>query len=214
MTIFNNIFSNSDIMFYSVFAGTACLLTGSLIKSIFYPTNIQTIIETPTSDSGINTIGALTNENLLPSPTLHHLTQGNIRHLQNVLELKRDISTQTNFSTEVSYADAGVQASQTLFTKLEQGIQTIDGSNLGVPSVDLINFIEESIDIPVLSTKINNNLRINISSDSDFVTPEMIQNMTKHNEILSSGLDCNLIEAYMTIPELIEVADSVYQFYP
>jgi hypothetical protein len=33
MTIFNNIFSNSDIMFYSVFAGTACLLTGSLIKS-------------------------------------------------------------------------------------------------------------------------------------------------------------------------------------
>lgn len=42
----------------------------------------------------------------------------------------------------------------------------------------------------------------------------MIQNMIKHNEILSSGSDVNLIEAYMTIPELIEVADSVYQFYP
>jgi hypothetical protein len=54
-------------------------------KIYIFTTNIQTIIETPTSDSGINTISALTNENLLPSPTLHHLTQGNIRHLQNVL---------------------------------------------------------------------------------------------------------------------------------
>jgi len=36
MTLLNYIFENSDIMFYSVFTGTACLLTGSFIKSYFF----------------------------------------------------------------------------------------------------------------------------------------------------------------------------------
>lgn len=61
MTLFNIIFDNSNIMFYSVFTGTACLLTGSFIKSYFFSTNIETIIETPTVDSGINTIRELSN---------------------------------------------------------------------------------------------------------------------------------------------------------
>lgn len=204
MILFNHIFEVQDIMFYSVFIGSACFISGSFIKNIFFSNKVETVIETPTTDSGVDTIRAITSDNLVPSPTLHHLTQGNLRHLQNILDTKRDFGIQT----ESNLTDAVTQTTSNL---TDVATQTISNNvNVGIQSEVLFNKLEQGIQTIDLIK--NPGLKLNIPDD--LVTPEMISQMTKHNEILNSGLDLHMIEAYATIPELIQVADSIHQFYP
>lgn len=54
--------------------GLTCFIAGSIIKNIWFTdspvnTNIETNIETPTTDTGVDTIRALSNN--IPSPTIH-----------------------------------------------------------------------------------------------------------------------------------------------
>src|SRR6266705_2829876 len=84
MTIFNNIFSNSDIMFYYAYAGVQASQVLSVNTS-----NLNKVFLEQLDDLGID-----------------------IRELA------------------VSSAEISNKSTQTLFTKLEQGIQTTNGSGL------------------------------------------------------------------------------------
>lgn len=193
MTIFNHIYDHTDIMFYSSFIGMTCLLTGSFIKSYLFKTNIQTIIETPTLDSGINTIRELSN--LEVSPTLHHLTAGNLRYLQNILDSKTDIGIQTVETYDHMHNDVGIQTSEVL-TKLEQGIQTMKESN--VTTGDLINLLESPIS-PSRLNKFNLELDLSLVNNPLEINPNELAQM----ELLTNGVDLSIIEAYIPVPELV-----------
>jgi hypothetical protein len=62
MSLFNIIYDNSNIMFYSVFIGTASLLTVLFIKSYLVSTNIETPNSPPTfnfSQEQLNEVQAI-----------------------------------------------------------------------------------------------------------------------------------------------------------
>lgn len=173
---------------------------------MFSSLEVNTVIETPTMDSGIDTIRELSK--LEVSPTLHHLTARNIRHLQNILDSKVDVGTQTVETYDYIHNDVGIQTSEVLLNKLEQGIQTIDGSNLNIPSVDLINLSDSPISSISMSTS---NLKIDLSS-VDTILVGMDPNQIIQMELLNSGVDLSLTEAYIPIPELTVCSDSLIQY--
>jgi hypothetical protein len=109
----------------------------------------------------------LSTDRSVPSPTVFHLARANIKEVQNILD------SQGNPVINVTYSDVGVQASevlsintrninefaissaevsdksvQTLFNRLEQGIQTIDNPENKITSVNEINLIDLS-ELPI-----------------------------------------------------------------
>jgi hypothetical protein len=138
MILLDYLFNNTDVFFFTFFVGT---MTGAFIKATFFPT-IEipiTTFETPTTDSGVNTINAL--ESTIASPTLHHLTRGNLRELHDILNPTRNISTQTGSLYDFNHSEVGIQ---TLINKVDQGIQanpvlTINTQNVSSPILQSID---------------------------------------------------------------------------
>lgn len=103
---------------------------------------------------------------------------------------------------------------QTLFTGLEQGIQTIDRTGIEIPSGDLINFLESPISsLPQnTSSKLNKfNLEIDLSqvnTSLENINPNELIQM----ELLDSGIDLSLTEAYIPRPELAFYSDHLVQY--
>jgi hypothetical protein len=80
MTLLN--YLNSDILFYGLYASTACFLGLSFYNAWYYPfDNTQVTVETPTTDSGLETITALSSSTIQPSPTLHYFTPDQLRSI-------------------------------------------------------------------------------------------------------------------------------------
>jgi hypothetical protein len=75
MILFDILYQNSDLLFFGLYASTTCFLGLSFYNAWYYPFgNTQTTIETPTSDSGVETIRALSSSTFHPSPTLNYYT--------------------------------------------------------------------------------------------------------------------------------------------
>ena len=128
--LFNYIFENSkDIMFYSLFVGTSCIITGSFIKSIFFSDSENILLETPTSDIGVDTIKALTSPSLQPTPTLHNLTTENLSALDRIFNRGKDAGTQTESFNVINSSDVGTQ---TVELGLDKGIQTVSKPILNI----------------------------------------------------------------------------------
>lgn len=155
-------------------------------------------------DSGIDTIRELSNLEI--SPTLHHLTAGNIRYLQNILDSKKDVEIQTVETYDHMHNDVGIQTSEVL-TKLEQGIQTMKESNVNITTGDLINLLES----PISSSRLN---KLNLELDLSLVnkTLEINPNELAQMELLNNGVDLSIIEAYIPIPELVVYSESLVQY--
>jgi hypothetical protein len=225
MILFNYLFDNTDVLFYTFFVGT---MTGAFIKATFFST-IEipiTTIETPTTDSGISTIRAL--DNITTSPTLHHLTRDNLRNLDNILDTTRDVSTQTGSLYDYNYSDIGIQTTQSL---VDQGIQanpvlTINTQNVSSPilqsidirdaftSVDLldkstqtlINKLDQgvqTIDSQTLINKLDKGVQTKPDLHIDLSSTSIL-------EILPKDIDPLLLETYIPIPDLYNLSNLAY----
>jgi hypothetical protein len=139
MILLDYLFDNTDVLFYTFFVGVT---TGAFIKATFFPIieNPITTIETPTTDSGINTINAL--ESITTSPTLHHLTRDNLRELHNILDPTRNVSTQTGSLYDFNHSEVGIQIAQSL---VDQGVQA--NPVLTINTQNLSSSILQSIDV-------------------------------------------------------------------
>jgi hypothetical protein len=96
------------------------------------------------------------------------------------------------------------KSTQTLLNKLDQGIQTINGSGLEVPSVNLIDFSESPVSSvpPDTTSRLNKfNLELDLNQ-VDMSLVEMSPNEIIQMGLLDSGIDFSLTEAYIPIPEL------------
>lgn len=73
MTLLNYALDNG-LLFYGAFASLGIAVTWSFVRQVFInPTSDATYIETPTTDTGVDTLRALSSN--LPSPTVHLNTQ-------------------------------------------------------------------------------------------------------------------------------------------
>lgn len=116
MTLLTNLFNNFNLDFNTlsigVIGGLTCFIGGIIVKNIWFTnSSVNTTVETPTIDSGMDTIRALSANINNPSPTLHHLTQDQLKSIQTVFEGKVPI----------------------IRTFSEKGIQTIDSSIDNIP---------------------------------------------------------------------------------
>jgi hypothetical protein len=138
-------------------------------------------VETPTTDTGLDTIRALSSSTIQPSPTLHQFSLENLRYIESHMD-KGVQATQSLTSTgvqinptltidtgnikspllqDVNIRDLNIEtlnkSTQTLFTRLEQGIQTIDSPETKVSAMEmnLEDFILDPVD-PLNETIMNN----------------------------------------------------------
>lgn len=97
---------DNGLLFWGVAATNIRLGTWFLIRSAFYSNfNVETTLETPTPESVVDTIRALSvNVNNL-SPTLHHITPDQLRSIQTLMDervthvrsfLERGVQTYNN----------------------------------------------------------------------------------------------------------------------
>ena len=120
MMLFNNFTLDINYISYGVFGISTCFIVGSIIKNIwFYPSDTQLTLETPTTDTGMDTIRALTSSTAQPSPS----TQ--------TIELGLDIGVQT--SPVKQYSDVGLQT------------EVIPENLIDTTSIDLLNLESLSI---------------------------------------------------------------------
>lgn len=141
------------------------------------------------------------------SPTLHHLTAGNIRYLQNILDSKKDVGIQTVETYDHMHNDIGIQTSEVL-NKLEQVIQTMEESNVNISTGDLINLLES----PISSSRLN---KLNLEIDLSLVDKTLVKispNELAQMELLNNGVDLSLVEAFIPIPELVVYSESLVQY--
>lgn len=183
--LFNYILDN-DILFYGLYAGTACFLGLSFVNAWFNPfSENQTEIKSSTSDSGADTIRALTSSTVEPSPTLHYFTPDQLRSMM-------DLTTEGSI-VETSWADKAVQTDNFNF----QGIT--------------LNLNHSPISLDMDSLNLSSKLRIDLSS-IDINNIEINPNELVQMNLLDSNVDLALTEAYIPIPELAVYSDHLVQY--
>ena len=113
MVLFNNFTFDINIVSYVLLGGTTCYIIGSIVKNIWFSpsdtqsyvetlsTGIQSPVETSSVDTGVNTIRAMSDYTIQPSPTLHYFTPDQLRSMM-------DLTTEGS-PVETSWADKGVQ---------------------------------------------------------------------------------------------------------
>ena len=142
--ILNYILDN-NILFYSAFAGVSGLITWNFVRGVLLnsQTNVTDLnLDISSTDSGVDTIKALSNDSLLTTPTsIFERTYSEIGvQASEVL----NINTQNLNEFAVLSAEISNKSTQTLINKLDQGIQTMDILETKVP-VDLINLFDSPI---------------------------------------------------------------------
>jgi len=183
--LFNYIFDN-DILFYGLYAGTACFLGLSFVNAWFNTSGEnQTVIESSTSEDGLETIRALTSSTVEPSPTLHYFTPDQLRSMI-------DLTTEGSI-VETSWADKAVQTDNLNF----QGIT--------------LNLNHSPISLDVHSLNLSSKLRIDLSS-IDITNVGINPNELVQKNLLDSALDLAITEAYIPIPELAVYNDQLVQY--
>jgi hypothetical protein len=130
MTILNYTLDNG-LLFWGAFAGIGGAMTWSFLRQVFiYPTSNTTTIETPTTDTGIETLRALSSN--APTPTAHYFPRDILGSVQSQLDSGQIMT---------SHLDKGVQ---TLVNNLEKGIQTIQRPDL---IIDINSISQNLIDL-------------------------------------------------------------------
>lgn len=156
MTLFNYTL-DPNILSYGLLGGLTLFIGGSIIKNIWFTdSNVDTIIETPTTDTGVDTIRALSADINNPSPTLHYFTPEQLSTIQSSTDLNEwitnnnlvDVGVQTEDQINlIDLLDSPINA-DTLISKLEKGTQTIqqvDMSIISNPDI-LANYNQKYID--------------------------------------------------------------------
>lgn len=134
MTLFNYI-SDPNILSYGLFGGLTCYIVGSIIKNIWFADSFaSTTLETPTTESGMDTIRAFSNLN--PSPTLHYFNPDQLRSMI-------DLTTEGS-PVETSWADKGVQTINENFEGITLNLNHSPIS-LDTTSIDFLNLESPSI---------------------------------------------------------------------
>lgn len=153
------------------------------------------------SEIGIQTAHSLVDQGIQTNPVLTINTQ----NISSPILQSIDMSNLTSVFYTNSQSDKSIQ---TLFNKLEQGVQTINESNLGIPTGDLINLLES----PISTSRLN---RLNLEIDLSLINKTMIEispNELIQMELLTSGIDLSLTEAYIPIPEIAMYSESLVQY--
>jgi hypothetical protein len=90
---------------------------------------------------------ALSSSTVQPSPTLHHFTLERLKYIESHTD-KGVQATQSVLESKDIPIETLEKSTQTLFTRLEQGIQTMDtpGTKVSIMEMDLIDFLEPPID--------------------------------------------------------------------
>ena len=74
-------------------------------KEVFFSSVVETTLSTPTSDSGVDTIRALSADAINPSPTLHYFTYEQLRSVQSMTNQLADLSSSPISSQNGTYVN-------------------------------------------------------------------------------------------------------------
>jgi len=92
MTLFNYALDNG-LLFYTGFAGMGIAITWSFVRQVFFnPISDQITVETPSTDTGVDTLRALSSSTVQPSPTIHQFSLDQLRFIEN----HKDVGVQAN----------------------------------------------------------------------------------------------------------------------
>lgn len=112
MTLFTNLVNNLNLDFNTLsvgfLGGLTCFITGSIIKNIWFTdSTVDTGLETPTTDSGVDTIRALSSN--IPSPTInfhaqgdpsvYHFTHENLRSIQSAADQLANLNSSSTLNS-------------------------------------------------------------------------------------------------------------------
>jgi len=115
MTLVTNLLNNLNLDFNSLsiglLGGITCFIGGSIIKNIWFTDlSVNTTLETPTTESGVDTIRALSSN--IPSPTVYfntqgepqvyHLTRDNLRSIQSVADQLANLNSSSTLNLHSS----------------------------------------------------------------------------------------------------------------
>jgi len=114
MTLFTNLLNNLNLDLNSLsiglLGGLTCYIGGTIIKNIWFTDYSVNTIETPTTESGIDTIKALSSN--IPSPTVYfntqgepqvyHLTSDNLRSIQSVTDQLANLNSSSTLNLNSS----------------------------------------------------------------------------------------------------------------
>ena len=177
MTLFNYSLDPNILLFGSI-TGLAIFMVGSTIKNIWFKDSSDNlIIGSPTTDSGVDTIRALSADVNNPSPTLHYFTPEQLSTIQSSTDLNEGIINNN---------------------LVDKGVQTINdhGLNIIMDQVDLINLsdspilkVDQAIQTDIADLVINNNISPFIydhPANSFWFTNDVVFSVIAKSEFIST----------------------------
>jgi hypothetical protein len=205
MTLFNYLFDNTDVLFFTFFLGT---MTGAFIKATFFST-----MEIPVTT--------------IKTPTLYNLTRENLRELHSILDPRVDQGMQTISNI---HSDVGIQASEVL-TINTRNLNQVFIEQLDDFGIELREFAISSTEVSnksaqTLINKLDQGTQtIDLQTSLNFIDKGVQTKPDLHLDILpmqgsiyENGLivpptvDLALVEAYVPFPELFNISNDILQY--